>query len=224
MLAPHAERAEYPAAFGRHEAEAAIAVASLEHVIGETESRSVRQPVGILDVFQDVAGGAIYGNQVVPTVLVGAGPDLRVNTQEVFAPVVTVQTYTEFEAALRAINASVYGLQAGVFTRDIGRAFAAFEELGADLNKNGLPFLTVLDSDGKPLANQETGSLELSKEEAIYGCQFEGTRYDCGDKLGCKNIDCNAKHKCWRFLRGEGDGEFSPRLWQGRCDWFKEER
>jgi thioredoxin-related protein len=40
------------------------------------------------------------------------------------------------------------------------------KDLGAELAKNGLPFLTILDSDGKPLANQETSSLELTKEEA----------------------------------------------------------
>lgn len=42
------------------------------------------------------------------------------------------------------------------------------ETYGADLKKNGLPFLTVLDGDGKPIANQETSSLE-SKDETKKG-------------------------------------------------------
>ncbi|HEY3232633.1 MAG TPA: aldehyde dehydrogenase family protein, partial [Roseiflexaceae bacterium] len=66
---------------------------------------------------------------VQPTVVVKAGPDLRVNSQELFAPVVTVQTYADFEDALRAVNDSAYGLQAGVFTSDVKRIFHAYEQL-----------------------------------------------------------------------------------------------
>ena len=74
-------------------------------------------------------GGDVKGGVVAPTVVVKAGPDLRVNAQEVFAPVVTVQTYADFEDALRAVNNSDFGLQAGVFTRDVRRIFRAYEEL-----------------------------------------------------------------------------------------------
>ncbi len=74
-------------------------------------------------------GGNIRDGIVEPTILVNAGPQLRVNCQEIFAPVVTVQPYTDFEQALSAINNSDFGLQAGVFTRDIGRIFAAYAVL-----------------------------------------------------------------------------------------------
>ncbi|MFL5804110.1 MAG: aldehyde dehydrogenase family protein [Roseiflexaceae bacterium] len=74
-------------------------------------------------------GGDVRGGVVQPTIVVKAGPELRVNNQEVFAPVVTVQTYTDFDAALRAVNDSAYGLQAGVFTRDVQRIFQAYEAL-----------------------------------------------------------------------------------------------
>ena len=76
-----------------------------------------------------LVGGAVKGGVVQPTVVVKAGPDLRVNNQEIFAPIVTVQTYTEFDDALRAVNDSLYGLQAGLFTRDVQRIFRAYEEL-----------------------------------------------------------------------------------------------
>jgi acyl-CoA reductase-like NAD-dependent aldehyde dehydrogenase len=62
-------------------------------------------------------------------VLVKAGPELRVNCQEIFAPVVTVQTYSEFDEALRAVNSSDYGLQAGVFTNDLKLVWRAYAEL-----------------------------------------------------------------------------------------------
>jgi acyl-CoA reductase-like NAD-dependent aldehyde dehydrogenase len=74
-------------------------------------------------------GGDVKSGVVQPTVVVKAGPDLRVNSQEIFAPIVTVQTYADFEDALRAINDSAYGLQAGVFTSDVKRIFRAYEEL-----------------------------------------------------------------------------------------------
>jgi acyl-CoA reductase-like NAD-dependent aldehyde dehydrogenase len=76
-----------------------------------------------------LVGGDVKGGVVQPTVVVKAGPELRVNNQEIFAPVVSVQTYADFEAALRAVNDGAYGLQAGVFTGDVKRIFQAYEEL-----------------------------------------------------------------------------------------------
>lgn len=74
-------------------------------------------------------GGNVRGGLVEPTIVVKAGPELRVNCQEIFAPVVTVQTYDEFDEALTALNNSAFGLQAGVFTNDLKLAFRAFEML-----------------------------------------------------------------------------------------------
>jgi acyl-CoA reductase-like NAD-dependent aldehyde dehydrogenase len=47
----------------------------------------------------------------------------------VFAPVVTVEPYDDFNDALRRVNDSPWGLQAGLFTRDARLIFRAFEEL-----------------------------------------------------------------------------------------------
>ena len=78
---------------------------------------------------QTLVGGAVHGSIVAPTILINAAPSLKVNCAEVFAPIVTVQTYTDFADALQRANDSDFGLQAGVFTRDISRAFQAFETL-----------------------------------------------------------------------------------------------
>ena len=64
-----------------------------------------------------------------PTVLTHTTPTMRVNCEEVFAPVVTVEPYDDFEDALRHVNDTPYGLQAGLFTRDARLIFKAFEEL-----------------------------------------------------------------------------------------------
>lgn len=54
---------------------------------------------------------------------------MRVNCREVFAPVVTVEPYEDFGEAIRRVNDSPYGLQAGVFTRDTRLLFRAYDEL-----------------------------------------------------------------------------------------------
>jgi acyl-CoA reductase-like NAD-dependent aldehyde dehydrogenase len=76
-----------------------------------------------------LCGGERQGSLLQPTVVTGTRPEMKVNCQEVFAPVVTVEAYDSFEQALRLINASSYGLQAGIFTRDVKLLFNAYEEL-----------------------------------------------------------------------------------------------
>jgi len=76
-----------------------------------------------------LCGGTRKGSMVEPTVLTGTKPEMKVNCQEIFGPVVTVEPYREFDEALRQINSSPYGLQAGLFTRDAKLMFHAFEEL-----------------------------------------------------------------------------------------------
>ena len=65
-----------------------------------------------------LCGGQRKGSVLEPTVLTGTRPEMKVNCQEIFAPVVTVESYDDFYDALRQINNSPYGLQAGIFTRD----------------------------------------------------------------------------------------------------------
>ena len=49
--------------------------------------------------------------------------------EELFAPVVTLHSYADFDEALRLVNDSRFGLQAGIFTNDLRRALRAFETL-----------------------------------------------------------------------------------------------
>lgn len=76
-----------------------------------------------------LCGGGRKGLVVEPTVLTGTKPDMKVNSQEIFGPVVTVEPYKDFDHAIRQVNHSSFGLQAGIFTRDAKLLFQAYEEL-----------------------------------------------------------------------------------------------
>jgi acyl-CoA reductase-like NAD-dependent aldehyde dehydrogenase len=60
-----------------------------------------------------------------PTLIADVRPEMKVCREEIFGPVVTISPYQTFEEALGVVNDSRFGLQAGVFTNDIGRAFEA---------------------------------------------------------------------------------------------------
>ncbi|MGQ0669261.1 MAG: aldehyde dehydrogenase family protein [Actinomycetota bacterium] len=65
----------------------------------------------------------------VPTVIAKTKPEMKVRCEEIFGPVTTVSPYQTFEEAIAEVNNSRYGLQAGVFTNDINRAFQAHREI-----------------------------------------------------------------------------------------------
>ena len=74
-------------------------------------------------------GGRTIGRCLEATVLENVGPELDLCAREAFAPIVTLHRYREFEDALAMVNASEFGLQAGVFTRDLQLALRAFDAL-----------------------------------------------------------------------------------------------
>jgi glyceraldehyde-3-phosphate dehydrogenase (NADP+) len=76
----------------------------------------------------DVGGGR-KGTVLEPTVLTRTKPEQQVNCEEVFAPVTTVTPYPNFAEALEVLNATSYGLQAGIFTRDVRRLMQAWDHL-----------------------------------------------------------------------------------------------
>jgi acyl-CoA reductase-like NAD-dependent aldehyde dehydrogenase len=89
-------------------------------------------------VEEAVAGGAelLTGGELVdegrclaPTVLASPPKEAKVWCEEIFGPVATIDRYSDFEEALRLANDSKFGLQAGVFTRDMGRGLQAARTL-----------------------------------------------------------------------------------------------
>jgi acyl-CoA reductase-like NAD-dependent aldehyde dehydrogenase len=64
-----------------------------------------------------------------PTVLTRTDADMKVRCEEIFGPVISVGTYSDYEQAVAEVNNSKYGLQAGVFTRDIDRLMIAHRDI-----------------------------------------------------------------------------------------------
>ena len=102
-------------------------------LIRESDAQRVEQWIE-----ESVAGGAkllcggkriLKGRFVEPAVLSGTSPQQRVNCEEIFGPVVTVEPYESFDEALKSINSSRYGLHAGIFTASPERIERAFMEL-----------------------------------------------------------------------------------------------
>jgi acyl-CoA reductase-like NAD-dependent aldehyde dehydrogenase len=76
-----------------------------------------------------VAGGKLTDGILEPTVIVNVDPLLKVSCQEVFAPVVIVNKVSSVEEAIGYVNNSRYGLQAGIYTKNIDKALFASEAL-----------------------------------------------------------------------------------------------
>ena len=76
-----------------------------------------------------LCGGKVTGNCLDATVLENAPAHLPICAEEAFAPVCTLHSYHDFAVALDFVNASDFGLQAGVYTRDLKLAMKAYETL-----------------------------------------------------------------------------------------------
>jgi acyl-CoA reductase-like NAD-dependent aldehyde dehydrogenase len=74
-------------------------------------------------------GGKAKGSFFPPTVLTDTPVEARVCSNEAFAPLVVAFPFRDFDAAVRQVNDSFYGLQTGVFTNDLAHAWQAFEGL-----------------------------------------------------------------------------------------------
>jgi len=78
-----------------------------------------------------LTGGELVdeGRCLAPTLLEAPPKEAKVWCEEIFGPVATVDTFSDFEQALAMANDSKFGLQAGVFTRDIGKGLLAGQTL-----------------------------------------------------------------------------------------------
>ena len=94
-----------------------------------TEKEAIRVEQWIADAVRQGArlltGGERRFATVKPAILTGVPKLSKLSCQEVFGPVVAVEPYQTLDQAIERVNDSVYGLQAGIYTRDLERAFQA---------------------------------------------------------------------------------------------------
>lgn len=76
-----------------------------------------------------LTGGTRQGDTIAPTILADVPPDARVSCEEVFGPVMVVAKVRDLDEALARVNDSPYGLQAGIYTRDVAKLMKAFRAL-----------------------------------------------------------------------------------------------
>jgi acyl-CoA reductase-like NAD-dependent aldehyde dehydrogenase len=76
-----------------------------------------------------LAGGGCTGQMLEATLLEDVPADCDVVTEEAFGPVVVLSKFSDWKAALTEVNASKFGLQAGIFTHDLHKVLEAWDEL-----------------------------------------------------------------------------------------------
>jgi acyl-CoA reductase-like NAD-dependent aldehyde dehydrogenase len=74
-------------------------------------------------------GGLTNGNMLEATLLEGVPDDARAKNEEAFGPLAILQKFSDFDAALDEVNNSKFGLQAGIFTRDLFKMYDAWDKL-----------------------------------------------------------------------------------------------
>lgn len=128
-----------------------------------------------------LCGGTRDGSVVRPTAIEGAPDNCRVKSEEVFGPVVTIDSYKNFDGALEAANRTRFGLQAAVFTRDLRLARKAYREIEAGgIVLNDFPTMRM--------DNYPYGGVKDS------GTGREGVRFAIGEMTEMKVLLANTAH------------------------------
>jgi acyl-CoA reductase-like NAD-dependent aldehyde dehydrogenase len=122
-----------------------------------------------------LTGGGLDGELIRPTVIAGAAPELKVCREEVFGPVITVNRVESLDEAIELANGTRYGLQAGIFTRELAAALRAGDELefgGVTVNEaptfraDQMPYGGVKDS-GNTREGPAYAVRELTEERLV---------------------------------------------------------
>ena len=91
-----------------------------------------------------LVGGKRTNAIIAPTVVAGTRPGIKLEDEEIFGPVLTVNPFDRFEDAVARANNSRYGLQGGLFTNNLRQAFQALEDWDVGgLMVNDVPSLMV---------------------------------------------------------------------------------
>jgi acyl-CoA reductase-like NAD-dependent aldehyde dehydrogenase len=122
-----------------------------------------------------LTGGSLEGDLIEPTVIANAAAEMKVCREEVFGPVVVVNSYESLDEAIALANGTRYGLQAGIFTADIRAALEAAQGLefgGVTVNEaptfraDQMPYGGVKDS-GNTREGPAYSVRELTEERVV---------------------------------------------------------
>ncbi len=102
-----------------------------------------------------IIGGERRENFYMPTIIEDVKPDMKIWREEVFAPIVVLKKYKNFEEAINLVNESRFGLQAAVFTKDYLNIEKAFKEIEAG-------GIVINDASSFRADHQPYGGLKLS--------------------------------------------------------------
>ena len=126
---------------------------------------------GVRSTRPDLAAGFF----VEPTILEGVTPHSEVVTEEIFGPVLSMMTFDTEEEAVAGANSSRYGLAAGIWTRDVGRAHRVARALQVGtvwvnayrMVNNAVPFGGYKDS-GYGRENGADSLREFTRTKAVW--------------------------------------------------------
>jgi acyl-CoA reductase-like NAD-dependent aldehyde dehydrogenase len=122
-----------------------------------------------------LTGGTLEGGLLRPTVIAKPPSEAKVSCEEVFGPVCTVSPYETLDDAIALANGTRFGLQAGIFTRDVKAALRAARELefgGVTVNEaptfraDQMPYGGVKDS-GNTREGPAYAIREMTEERAV---------------------------------------------------------
>lgn len=150
-----------------------ITKAALDNVVGwikDAEKRGARLLTPL----------KVDGQVLHPVVLENVPRDAAVSCEEAFAPVVVLESYRTYDEGLAAVNDSKFGLQAGVFTGDLGKAYRAYD---------------ILDVGGVLINQVPTFRTENMPYGGVKDSGFgrEGVRYAMEDMTELKSLVINER-------------------------------
>src|SRR5690606_16260878 len=135
-----------------------------------------------------LCGGSRERAVVQPTVLTDTRPGMKVEDEEIFGPVLTVNAYDDFDEAVARCADSRYGLQGGIFTNDLRRAFRRSDEAlsqGARLLCGGSRERAVV----QPTVLTDTRPGMKVEDEEIFGPVLTVNAYDDFDEAVARCAD-----------------------------------